>query len=119
MHRPPPPGRLRLRFAALKRNPLRAASVCHCLRGIQGIQSVDASPITGSMLVQFDRKAGTSPQFWARIEAVIEGHRLHPATAGTDHAQASFPQELTQHLTEALVQRLLARSAAALVAALL
>jgi putative ubiquitin-RnfH superfamily antitoxin RatB of RatAB toxin-antitoxin module len=47
------PGRVRLKVRELKENPALAGAVQKRLAGIRGVQLVDASPVTGSVLVVY------------------------------------------------------------------
>lgn len=48
------PGRLRIRIPELKRNPALARVVTEKVRRFDGIQTVEASVVTGSLLVFYD-----------------------------------------------------------------
>ncbi len=48
------PGRVRFRVPSLKGRPQRAASLADALSRLPEIQSVEATPITGSVLIHFD-----------------------------------------------------------------
>jgi hypothetical protein len=54
------PGRIRVKIARLKENPLLAQEIQAQLSTVQGIQSVEVSPVTGSVLVLYDRTISTS-----------------------------------------------------------
>lgn len=97
-------GRLRLRFALLKKNPARLACVCDSLRGIHGIQTVEASLLTGTMVIHYDNESGNKPRFWDDVEAVLEYNHLHHDKHATTDRNP--------------VHRLVQRSAQALAAAL-
>jgi hypothetical protein len=49
------PGRLRLRCPSLKRNPIGAGAVVALLEDMDGIQSCEVNPLTGSLIVGYDR----------------------------------------------------------------
>jgi len=61
------PGRVRLKFAALKGNPALARELEARLRDVAGVRSVDANPTTGSALILYDERHGS----WAdRVESL-------------------------------------------------
>jgi Heavy metal associated domain 2 len=51
------PGRVRVKIARLKENPVLAREVQARLSAVQGIQHVEVNPVTGSVLVLYDRTA--------------------------------------------------------------
>jgi Heavy metal associated domain 2 len=51
------PGRVRVKMARLKENPAIAPEVQERLSAVQGIQRVEVNPITGSVLISYDRTA--------------------------------------------------------------
>lgn len=110
--------RLRLRFSALKRDRALAACVAHALRRLPGVQAVEVSPVTGSMLVQLSQIASHDPHAWTHIHRVVAQHGLHRTE--DSHASPTWMANfMAQQLTDALIQRLLGGSAAALLVALL
>ena len=50
-------GRLRTRYPQLKNNPARARAAEAAIRNIHGVISVEASTITGSLLIRYDAHA--------------------------------------------------------------
>lgn len=48
------PGRIRIRMAALRRDPRAAARVRQLIGACRGVLQVEANPITGSLLVRYD-----------------------------------------------------------------
>jgi Heavy metal associated domain 2 len=51
------PGRVRVKIASLKENAALVRDVQGRLSGVQGIQRVEVNPITGSVLILYDRTA--------------------------------------------------------------
>jgi hypothetical protein len=51
------PGRVRVKMARLKENPALVREVQERLSAVQGIQRVEANPITGSVLILYDPAA--------------------------------------------------------------
>jgi copper chaperone CopZ len=102
-------GRLRLRIRALKRNQPAATDLKACLGAIPGVASVDANPLTGSLLLVYDP---------TRTDRAT----LLAALAGFGHAvavPAEAPLPAAGRLVAFAVDRLVERSALALLAALI
>jgi hypothetical protein len=115
-------GRLRLRFSQLRNDPLRLARVCDALRGIDGVQAIEASQLNGGMLIHYNARLARRPGFWDEVEAVLESNELyHTPTPYQERAadQPSSGRGVVNTVAETLVQKLIERSATALVAALL
>ena len=55
------PGRVRVKIARIKENPTLAREVQERLAAVRGIQRAEVNPITGSVLVLYDRTALESP----------------------------------------------------------
>ncbi len=55
------PGRVRLKVAALKATPSLGTIIQTRLRAVPGIQVVETTPLTGSVLVLFDSETLTAP----------------------------------------------------------
>src|SRR5207302_2427554 len=77
------PGRLRLRAAALKRDPALGRSLEQALRARPGVYEVRANPIIGSVLVRFDLQRVTTDQFvgWT---AQLLGDPVPPVDRSSD-----------------------------------
>jgi hypothetical protein len=56
------PGRVRLKVARLKDNPPLARVIQERLGAVRGIQGVEATPLTGSVLVLFEPQTVTAPE---------------------------------------------------------
>ena len=104
----PVPGSLRLRFALLKKSPARLACVCDALRGIRGIEHVEASVASGSILIRYENAAGNHHRLWDDVEAVLEYNHLYHDQQGRGDA----------YVARSPVLRLVRRSAQALAAVL-
>ncbi|MEJ2061092.1 MAG: hypothetical protein P8Y64_11515 [Gammaproteobacteria bacterium] len=50
------PGRLRVRTPVLKRNPELARQTCERLQARPGVEDVQASTVTGSLVIAYDRE---------------------------------------------------------------
>jgi hypothetical protein len=54
------PGRLRVRSAAFRNHPQNAKAARSLLGDLEGVRSVDANLITGSLLIRYDEKIVTA-----------------------------------------------------------
>ncbi len=61
------PGRVRLRVGSLKGSPRDASAVRERLSGIPGIDRVEASPLTGTVLIEYDPELSESFDFYASV----------------------------------------------------
>ncbi|WP_307721761.1 HMA2 domain-containing protein [Massilia horti] len=119
------PGRLRLRFPQLRGAPLAAAEVAASLRQVTGVVAVEASPLTGSLLVSYRIDGRAEARLLPALRQVLERHGLscHHERAPRHGAGRAAPapgiDALAAKLTGAVVDKLVERSALALVAALL
>lgn len=105
------PGSLRLRFALLKKCPARLDGVCDALRGIRGMQHVEASATTGAIVLRYDGTAAGNHRFWDEVEAVLEYNHLY-------HDQRAAERSGRGAALRNPVRRLVRRSAQALAAVL-
>ncbi len=48
------PGRLRLKIPAIRRNPEEAKAIQALLKGLEGMESIRANTITGSLVVKYE-----------------------------------------------------------------
>lgn len=125
------PGRLRLRFTQLKRDPYQLSVVTEAMRNVAGVMSVEESPITGGMLIHYAAGLGASRKFWNDIEVILLAHHLHhdprplgrqapaPASELGRRMVGGVIDGIVDGVSGALVDKLVKRSAVALVAALL
>ncbi len=65
------PGRLRLRFKALKGDPVKAATLQQHLSEVAGISRAEVSAATGSLLLHYDHRLLESPAFLNAISAAL------------------------------------------------
>jgi len=117
-----PRGRLRLRFSELRNDPLRLARVCDELRAVDGIHVIEASQITGGMLIHYDARHARGPGFWDAVEAVLDRHHLYqnPVPVGASRTPSSdLGHTVATSLADTLVKKLVERTALALVAAII
>lgn len=117
------PGRLRLRFPQLRGAPLAAAEVAAALRQVAGVVAVEASPLTGSLLVSYRIDGQAEARLLPALRQVLARHGLscnqeRSRRQGSGRASPAV-DALAAKLTGAVVDKLVERSALALVAALL
>lgn len=65
------PGRVRLRFKALKGRPSTAAELQHHLGALKGISRVEVNPQTGSVLLHYDPLTLRSPAFLIALSQAL------------------------------------------------
>ena len=108
------PGRLRLRVAALKHDVELAARLRHALPGLSGIQSADANPVTGTLLLIHDPDgdqialietvaavaAGQSPQATTTSPDATSSARSDWHVRPAEEALASFETSAEEGLSE-------------------
>ena len=64
------PGRLRIKSAAVKKNPVEAGKVKALLAPVSGIQSLDVNPLTGSVLIRYNsHEIAESRILWTLTQA--------------------------------------------------
>ncbi len=73
------PGRLRLRAAALKRSPAAAARVEARLASLPGVRSVEANPLTGTVLVTYAEHSTTTRVIKQAVEHATAAFRVIPS----------------------------------------
>lgn len=120
----PFPARMRLRFLELKGSPLAAARLAGAVRRLDGVLTVEASPVTGSVLVNYRVGGEEELHFLTALQQVLDQHGLaHPAGKRAHQAQGSGAGSpfsgVADKFVGAVVDTLVQRSALALVAALL
>jgi copper chaperone CopZ len=76
------PGRLRVTSSKLKRNPAAAARLQTALQELSGVRSVTVSPITGSILIHYDRKATGVEQLLTALRSRGYGPECSPEYSG-------------------------------------
>jgi hypothetical protein len=65
------PGRVRLKVAKLRDNPPLARVIQERLGAVRGIRVVEATPLTGSVLVRFDPQAVTAPESLTNLSETL------------------------------------------------
>jgi hypothetical protein len=120
----PFPGRLRLRFSQLKRQPLYAAQVAASIRGLNGVLSVDANAVTGGLLIVYDVALADRSGLWPSLQAILNAQGLYQAAQQRSpqpgrSSRSGWTDTVADKVVGTVVEKLLERSAFALVAALL
>lgn len=100
------PGRLRIRLAGVKGNANEARSLELLLQEQKGVASVEANPLTGSVLIYYNPAMVTGQA----LAAIVTGRQLDIRTH-----ERLFTDWLMQHLAEVVIEK----AVIALVAALL
>lgn len=115
------PGRLRVRIPAVKGNPERAEAIQKMLQAIEGVSSVSAQLLTGSIVVTYDPARLGSKRI---LDALIQGGHIDAGklmsmddyfTAGAAKAHKA----ISRALFGAAVEQALAGSQLAFLAILL
>ncbi len=118
------PGRLRVRCGAVRRDECRAGVVKTLLQQQNGIRSVEASTITGSIVVNYDPALTTHA---AIIDVLRDCGYMAPPSAAPVRASHSrpvspasdFANDVAKKVAAKLVQAAVERSLMALVTAVL
>jgi hypothetical protein len=98
------PGRLRVRVASIKGNAQRASTLGYLLTEIEGVRSVAANPLTGSVLVYYDPATLSVGTLMAQIPA----SEKHPRCSTPIRKHAVESKSLSRALGQAAVQRIAA-----------
>jgi copper chaperone CopZ len=109
-------GRLRLKLAQVRKQPQRAQEVEAAICRIRGVTAVEASTVTGSVLIRYDAAevdVGTIMNSMKEAGLAAAG-----AENGLMHHKSSA-SPLAGKVVDVLVERLIERSAVALIGALL
>lgn len=120
----PYPIRLRLRFPQLRRAPLACAQFAASVRRIAGIDAVEASAVTGSVLVSYRLGNEDEQAVLAALRDTCVQHGLScdSPRGAAQRAGAPAPSvgaAVADRFVGSVVDKLVERSALALVAALL
>lgn len=108
------PGRLRIRSAQVKRNPVAASAARSQLLAVEGVQGVDISTVTGSIVIHYDAAVVAG----GRLLTLLDAHDCAgETTPSTPFADLGGP--IIQKAASVLVDKLIERSALALIAALI
>jgi len=116
-------GRLRLKLAQLKNQPELARRVEAAIRQVDGVRFVEASSLSGCLLIRYQAVGAERDALLAAIERALDGLGLRgePSRCAASKAApaASAAGLLTEKLIEAAVQKCLERCGLALLGVLL
>jgi copper chaperone CopZ len=116
------PGRLRVRLPALRRNEANAARITAALRSLDGVSGVEASTVTGSLVVTYDRDTLQSRTILRRL-AHAGFHVGHSDAARNSSVSTSAVSRVGETAAKmvigTLVEKAVERSALALIGAIL
>jgi hypothetical protein len=118
------PGRLRLRFSQLRRQPLYAAQVAASIRGLDSVLSVEANAVTGGLLIVYDVARADKSGLWPSLKDALDAHGLRESSPQRSPQSGAAPrgawsEKVSDKVVGAMVEKLVERSALALVAAFL
>jgi copper chaperone CopZ len=124
------PGRLRVRSPAFKDHPENAKTARSLLGNLEGVSSVDASLITGSLLIRYDERIVNATRVLGALSA--EGWIEHlPSPKPTPRAVAprmagrwrrvadSLAEALPDMMADLIADKLAQRAAVALIKAVI
>jgi len=81
------PGRIRFVIPALKGSPAKAQAVGPYIGAVHGVTAARVSPITGSLIVEYDGAAQTREYIFAALDEA--GYRLRPPVSSRGPAKSS------------------------------
>lgn len=118
------PGRLRVSLSMLKRNEPAARPLRARLRALAGVRSVSVNPLTGSVIVHYDRDEFDPAALWATLHRLGYIDQAPPClsfrSCGRAQANASSPAaSLAKALAGAVLERWLGRPAGLLISLLI
>lgn len=109
-------GRLRLKLPQIRKEPQRAREIQSATGRINGVTSVEANIVTGSLLIRYDKDK-------VDVETIMSSMREMGLPSAPARARAAqhrpAPSPLADKVVNVLVEKLIERSAIALVGALL
>lgn len=65
------PGRVRLKIAALKGNPVRARQLSDAFTGVPGVSHIECNTLTGSALIQYDPRRIVQSDAASALAAIL------------------------------------------------
>lgn len=111
------PGRLRVKSAAIKRNPREAERIRSAVAAMQGVMSVDVNLRTGSVTIDYLYGATSSHRILGFFQ--LMGFGMPAAHGRPRQVLAQAGERFAKAAAGAVIDRLVERSAVALIAALL
>jgi Heavy metal associated domain 2 len=95
------PGRLRVRIPAAKGNPIAAERLATKLNTLEGIQSVTANPVTGSILICYDSAATDA----AACLAILNIPPIRKSPTSTRPQSSKLVEAMAWYVLEKSVER--------------
>ena len=115
------PGRIRVRFPNVKRNPAKAAALEASLRSLPGVDRVHVNPLTGGALIHYRPSVIDGERLIARLRE--HGSSIPSVSSGGHAKQESLLRPLERKVAKVVLQQVvefaIERSVIALVAAVL
>jgi cation transport ATPase len=104
-------GRLRIKITGLKRSPERASGIESNLRSLEGVNHVNANPLTGNLLVLFEPEATNHDQIINHLkeEGYLKAPQKSPKPNGGEFngATKAISDMIIQMAVEAALKRLI------------
>ena len=72
------PGRIRLKVAQVRKNPVLASEIQTRLATVQGIRQVEVNPLTGSVLMLYEAQDAAAPDSRARMTSSFSNDPFGP-----------------------------------------
>lgn len=112
------PGRLRVRSSAIKRNEFMAGRICETLAVLQGVNTVEASTVTGSITITYDLCHIGHEDLLDHLR----GYNIFQPEGGAPRAQTDIISEAGRIATRVVggfvLEKVIERSALALIGAI-
>ncbi|MBC7857857.1 MAG: hypothetical protein H7Z39_03585 [Burkholderiaceae bacterium] len=116
-------GRLRLKLPQLKHQPARARTVAAAIRQVDGVSFVEASSLSGSLLIRYPAVGAERDALLVALERALRGLGLSGEPSQCHYSKAApaalAAGLLTEKLLEVAVQKCLERCGFALLGILL
>jgi copper chaperone CopZ len=115
------PGRLRVRTAAVKRNPEAAALAKQSLSAVAGVLSAEANTVTGSVTLRYDPATISQHDIFdvLRRAGYAQGSLGQRGPAGPESVVNGYADVIAEKIGAFVVKKVLERSAVALIGALI
>ena len=81
------PGRIRFAIPALKGSPAKAQAVGPHIGAVRGVRAARVSPVTGSLIVEYDGAAQARERIFAAVHEA--GYRLRPRASSRESTKSS------------------------------
>lgn len=108
-------GRLRVQLPLFRRKPRIAAAVETTVAAIEGVTSVSANTVTGSVIIAYDHRALSPAALWEELARLgyVERSSTPPARPPSSESFGTIPERLVDCFGRAFLQVLAERSATA------